>query len=285
MDTPIVNIYGPIANGDRIVIGAGNYNATYGLLSRIENGIQIQTRDLQPAEVLEFIVDIAGSKFELSLLHAGSDPAQYLNVTLHSDDGVPRATVTLSPHRAYFRISYSNVDSNPRRNLLAGTLYALETTLGDQNLEVWWPIQDLPPGNLVTFLPSSWYEIKESICSFETGMSSLLPRLQQLQFKGFSTEQWCQELSHVINCDGESICGECMGPCPNPNHICYKDETTHQFKCGPAAAEPQFLSSNITLAQASEPPTTTGDVATVIAVLIVLLIIGLLAWGLMNNTS
>jgi hypothetical protein len=76
-----------------------------------------------------------------------------------------------------------------------------------------------------------------------------------------------------------------MGYCPDPNHICYQDLTQNQFKCGHAAHEPDIVTAAVTLAEPPTPPMTTGDLATVIAVLIVLLIIGLLAWGLSTNSK
>ena len=60
-----------------------------------------------------------------------------------------------------------------------------------------------------------------TFCHNKTGLITLVESLNQLKFKGFTTQQWCEEAPHVINCAESKFCGECMGQCPNPNDICY----------------------------------------------------------------
>jgi Pyruvate/2-oxoacid:ferredoxin oxidoreductase delta subunit len=239
--------------------------------------------------ILEFTIGAApasgGQKKRYSFEQVGSDPPQYLSVTIITENGLKQAVVELSDHKTYFQINYSSIDRDPRGQILAGTLYGLETVFGDQSYEVMWPIEGLPPSNLVTFLPTSWYELKDDMCVPASEITSLVRGLAQPQFKGFTTNQWCQHLPYITNCEGDNICGDCMGYCPDPNHICYQDLTQNQFKCGHAAHEPDIVTAAVTLAEPPTPPMTTGDLATVIAVLIVLLIIGLLAWGLSTNSK
>ncbi|CAH6419335.1 Hypothetical protein HVR_LOCUS539 [uncultured virus] len=231
---------------------------------------------------------------------------RYINVNIEVEGDHKVACATVSTQKAIFTLDYSSIDRTPRPVLMAGALYSLGTVFGEQSYIVSWKIQGFSNGDLVIFLPTTWYEpqnipsdnsevtsAENSFCQVNSGIFNLIERLNQLQFKGYSTQQWCEGIPQISNCVDNNMCGECFGQCPNPNHICYPKNTNiipsewatktnpnERFMCGVPSNEPNmFQTSSVSLAN-TNPPQTTGTTATWIAIIAVFILVALLVWGL-----
>lgn len=308
----IVNIYGHILDKSELVIGVGNYNNIHGLctysITQSENVLQMQSLpEIASPSVIKLILKyesplgISDNQIYFSLKVSDSD--RYININIESDGDRNLAVACLSKDKAYFWIDYSNIDKTPRSQLLAGSLYSLKTSFGEQDYTISWKIKDHSHGDLIIFLPLSWYEIEpkepkepkgpkepkeastppEITCQNKNGLMTLVEGLNQLTFKGFTTRQWCEDAPRVINCTEGSLCGECMGQCLDLNHICYPNletQSSDKFVCGPPELEPKMNQSSSVTFTATSAPSTTGTTATWIAVIAIVIIIILLTWGL-----
>lgn len=288
----IVDIYGHLVDGSELVIGVGNYNTIHGLACYFSNDDLLQIQPISEViapSVLELILkyekplndNSGGLYFSLSVKN--TTPTKYVNIAIEMDEQkVARATI--SNQKTLFTIDYSSVDKVPRSLLLAGSLYSLQTTFGEKNYVVSWKIQGFANGDLIIFLPTTWYEPSQksefSYCNEKSGIINLVEKLNQISFRGYSTQQWCEGSPQVINCQNEDICGNCLGQCSNPNHICYPDLSgSKKFICGMSSDETNMLQSS-TVSFAEDTPQTTGTTATWIAIISIFVIVGLLAWGL-----
>lgn len=286
----IVDVYGHIPNtldGAEIVIGVGNYNNIHGLACYYPTEDLLQIRSLSEImtpSVIELILryenptnTTSSNQVYFSLQVKNTD--RYININIEVDGDDKVACAIVSPEKAFFTIDYSTIDKTPRSHLLAGALYSLQTTFGEQNYIVSWKINGFANGDLVIFLPTTWYENVDGNCHMRTGVSNLIDALNQLKFKGYTTQQWCETAPHVINCHDNNLCGDCFGPCQNPNHICWPDGD--KFICGFPQNEPNMVEfSMVSFADTNSTPQTTGTAATWIAVVAIFLIVAILAWGL-----
>jgi len=291
----VVSVYGHICDKSELLIGVGNYNNIHGLACYYPNEDLLQIRsipEIMTPSVIELILHYenqthgtSSDKVYFSLEVKNSDigvPSRYINVNIEVDGDRKVACAIISPEKAYFTIDYSTIDKTPRSHLLAGALYSLQTTFGEQNYIVSWKINGFANGDLVIFLPTTWYENIEGNCHMKKGVNNLIDSLNQLQFKGYTTEQWCENASHVVNCHDNNLCGDCFGPCQNSNHICWPDGD--KFICGYPQNEPNMIQlSMVSFAETTSIPQTTGTAATWIALVAIFLIVGILAWGLTHK--
>ncbi len=295
----LVNVYGPLQDGSSLIITAGNYNTIHGILCQ---DLEIHNvSEIQESEVLELRIKYENPLFldqnnvKKSLLFSLEDvhTGQFVSVTIEIHNGKKMASACLSEDKAIFSLDYSNLDKNPRSNLLAGVLYSLETTFGDQTYTVNWKIKNFVHGDLIIFIPTVWYESSGSsesstsstyvsdasiFCHKMTGLPNLLTRLNQLSFKGYTSEEWCQYVPDAVNCSKNELCGECMGRCVDPNLICYPSSQGEGFVCGLPSLEPDFR-MGVTFVQESSTPQTSGGGAVWFAIAFVVIITVLLVWG------
>lgn len=254
-------------------------------------------------------------------------PTKYINVKIELNDDKPVACACLSPEKAFFWIDYSSIDKIPRSQLLAGSLYALKTIFGEQEYMVSWKISGISSllstdiskpliqfdnqlnilGNLIMFLPTTWYErslvsTNASFCERHSNIHTLIQNLSQLNFKGYTTQQWCEEVPAVNYCTMNDQCGDCLGQCQDPNTICYinpeisnlksltpgnllvREQDNPQFICGSRDQEPKLDHYN-TVSFSQDSPQITGNTATWVAVISIIIIISLLTWGIVRKSS
>lgn len=248
----IVDIYGYLPDKSEIVIAAGNYNNIHGILcyQPINDLLQIRPLpEINVPSITELILNHEtpiGNKdknklyFSLTLKEP-HDEKQYINVKIESTDKNKIACAVLSSEKAIFTIAYSNIDKNNHGRLLSGSLYSLATMFGEQNYTVSWKIQDFDNGDLVIFLPTSWYESQPSgFCEKKEGMHNLISLLNQPNIRGYTEQIWCENIPSITNCQNNIPCGNCMGQCPNPNHLCYPNPTNQNFVCRSPGKEPNI---------------------------------------------
>jgi hypothetical protein len=301
----IVDIYGHIPDKSELIVGVGNYNNIHGLLTYFPMEDLLQMKPLPEIitpSVVQVILtyerpsNIANLNKVYFSLTVKDDVSKYINIKIDRDGNDKVASATISSEKAFFWIDYSNIDRIPRSQLLAGSLYSLRTTFGEQDYIVSWKVQGFSNGDLVIFLPTKWYEktSTDSFCQHKEGIITLVESLNQIGFKGYTTQQWCEEVSHVTHCPTETHCGECLGYCHDSNHICYPNpeyniDTNHpnipMFKCGDRFHEPRLDQSSMVSFSDSTPTQNTGTVATWIAVAIIFVLVILLVWGISRKDN
>jgi len=285
----IVDIYGNISDKSELIMGVGNYNNIHGLLTYFPHDNLLQMRPLPeiitPSVIRveltyeNFVPRMNKVFFSLSVKDELYSEKKYINVTIETDENRKIAVACISEEKSIFWIDYSCIDKTPRSELLAGALYSLKTKINGEDNVVYWRIKGFSNGDLVIFLPTTWYEKDRDdlLCQKKNGIITLVESLNQLGFKGYTTQQWCENVSNVIHCIENTQCGECLGQCQNPDHICYPNiNKPKQFICGPPNMEPNL--NQLTTISFSETSSTTinGTVWIVIIIIIVLLILGLL---------
>ena len=303
----VVNVYGNIPDKSELLIAVGNYNNIHGLLTYFPHEHYPQFRsfpDVITPSVIEVILtyenpqnitDSSKVYFTLAIkdntLINNIDPTQpilsidppnsYINVEV---DNELSARAIISSEKRYFWIDYSIIDKIPRSQLLSGSLYSLKTTVDNHDYIVSWKIKEFSDGDLIIFLPTTWYESESNgICEKYTGSISIVEKLQLLNFRGYSTKSWCEHLSDMTHCSIEEHCGECLGQCSDPNTICHPNiNSSPTFICGSPLQEPNLNNcSNVTFAPI---PQSTGTNATWLAVISILIIVILLTWGLSRKS-
>ena len=284
----VVDIYGHLDGGSEIIIVTGNYNNIHGVLTwnQTDNVLRIlPLPEIITPSVITLILNyekLTKEKVYFSL--RVKDTNKFINVKIEVEGDHKTACACVSSEKAYFMIDYSSIDRIPRSRLLSGSLYSIQTILGEQIYNVSWKIQGFLNGDLIIFLPIIWYESSiEEFCKEKTGIINLIESLNQLQFKGYTTQKWCETAANVVNCVDSKVCGDCMGPCRDSEHICYPDND--KFVCGPPEKEPNMIQSNMVSFSESQPPTTTGNTATWIAIIVIFIIIGVLVWGKYNSSK
>jgi len=291
----VVNIYGHLYDKSEIVIGVGNYNNIHGLACYYpeEDLLQIRSMaEIMVPSVIQLILHYEGnppksyndkSYFYLEVKTDDYTSApKYINVNIDVDGDEKVACAVISDQKCLFTIDYSVVDKIPRSKILAGTLYSLQTILGEQKYIVSWKINGFSNGDLVVFLPTMWYENIDGTCQFKSGINSLVNSLNQLKFKGYTTEKWCETAPFIINCYDNNLCGNCLGQCSNDNYICWPEN--NGFICGSHDNEPDMLHTTlVSFVNDSQTPSTLGTTATWIAIIIIFIIVGILAWGLTHK--
>lgn len=255
----VVDIYGNILDKSELIIAVGNYNNIHGLLTFNNNLLEMRTLfEIESQSVIKVIYQEATSKY-FSLY--SSQHNKYLNVDI--DDEV--ATAILSNEKALFWIDYSIIDQTPRDELLAGVLYSLKTRVDDKEYIVSWKIKDFSNGDLIIFLPTTWYERVDNVCILKRGSDQLIQKLNQLHFKGYTNEGWCQNIPTVTNCNDDKTCGECLGKCSNHQEIC------------------SLYNNNLICQSISNNKTRSNNLVIWIALITIVIIVALLAWGIMNK--
>lgn len=292
----IVNLYGHIQDKSELILGVGSYNNIHGLLTYFPSEDLLQMRSLPEIltpSVIELILTYekpssvtVTERVYFSISVKGTN--NYINVRIELDGDKKVACACISPEKSFFWIDYSSIDKTPRTQLLAGALYSLQTSFGEQDYVVSWKIQGFFNGDLVIFLPTKWYEhtdkLQSGFCQAKKGVITLVESLNQLSFKGYTTQQWCDDVSHVYHCTDTKQCGECLGQCNNASHICFVNNDTSilpgkNFVCGLPSNEPKLNQSTM-VSFADTSLQTTGTAATWIALVAIFVIIGLLTWGL-----
>lgn len=271
----IVNIYGYLDNNAEIVIGIGNYNNIHGLLTYFPFDKLLHMRQL--ADI------IAPSIVELTLVYEPDDKKyfslkikdteKYIGVNIESQDNINVAVSIITDIKTLFWIDYSSVDNLPRSDILSGVLYSLKTSFGEQEYSVSWEIQGFSNGNLIMFIPTTWYE-KDGVCKENKGTLTLIERLNQLSFKGYASQSWCQESEYITNCTHTQGCGKCMGKCTDPKHICHA-VGDNKYLCGP-------VNSDVVTFVETQPQ---GNTAAWIVVVSIIVIVALLTWGRTRNNQ
>ena len=265
----IVNIYGPLNNNAKVVLGVGNYNNIHGLLTYFPIEDELQMRplpDVITPSVLELILSYEPDNKKYFSLQI-KDSNQYIGVKIETDNNTHIAVASIRDVKTLFWMDYSSVDKVPREQILSGVLYSLQTSFGEQDYPVSWKIHGFTNGNLILIIPITWYEKNTDICEEKTGTMLLVERLNQLSFKGYTTESWCQDSSFVTHCNNGDECGKCLGPCSDPNHICYPEQ--NKYLCGTGEVKA------ITLNEAQSQ----GTIATWITLVSIVIIVALVTWA------
>jgi hypothetical protein len=283
----IVNVYGYLADKSEVVVAVGNHNNVHGIAcyQPLDQVLQIKPLpDVAAPSVVEFLIhhENPTGRADKNLLYFSlalkepHDDKRWLHIHINKA-GVAEAV--LSSDKSIFTLSYSAVDKNDRSRILAGSLYSITTIFGEKPYTVSWKVQNFTNGELIMFLPTTWYGA--DTCEPSTGLHALLQTLQSDQFRGFVTQEWCHNVPTVTNCNEGVTCGTCMGQCPNPNHLCYPNPEDSNFVCRVPGHEPN-LSPGALVTVASDTSSTTG--ITWFAVASVFVIIIILALGLAFQT-
>lgn len=300
--TNIVNIYGHIVDKSEVILSVGNYNNIHGLLTWLpkENFLEFfGLSEIITPSVIQLILtyekplNVISNKtyFSLAVKNTNGDPPnKYLNVNIEKEGDTQIACATISSEKAFFTIDYSSIDKIPRSHILAGALYCLRTTILDKEYIVSWKINGFSNGDLIIFLPTTWYEninSNNTFCQSKNSLINLIENLNQIQFKGYTTQQWCETNPDVINCKDGILCGSCLGNCKDPNHICFPNSnpnsTDNKFICDIPDKEVNMIQSTMVSFVDNNAPQTTGNAATWIAIVIIFLFIIILIFGLTYN--
>jgi hypothetical protein len=249
------NIYGNIKDNQELIITIGNYNNIFSIVSNNNETIQInnlnnindltkisrfiikyeEENDKQFKELfgipkgnakqfkgndklkLKFTLKLHDNDILYTINNTKNKKDKYLNIKLVNKD---TAIAVISEKPRIFWIEYSIIDNSYRSNLLAGSLYLLATNYNNKTYNVQWKINNELNGELIIFLPTTWYEKTDDYCKLHTkGYIQLIDNLKRLSFKGYTTNKWCEEVSYIYNCDINNKCGDCMGSCDD-NKIC-----------------------------------------------------------------
>jgi hypothetical protein len=278
----VSNIYGPIVDDAEVVLAIGNYNNIHGLLTHIANDVlQIKSlSDIIAPTIIELVLTYEpNNKFSLAV--KGTN--MYIGVESPQSVGETRTvTAVVSDTKTYFTLDFSAVDKLPRNKILSGVLYSLRTTVGERQYTVTWRIQGFANGDLVIFLPTTWYEedTAQNICTKWSDTPILLDRFNQLRFRGYANQKWCEQLPTLTHCTIDSNCGKCLGNCHNTNHICYPD-TNNNFVCGPQDDSKDIVAPDTT--NSSDTSSISRTTATWIAVGAILIVVALLVYGLFRK--
>lgn len=282
----IVNLYGHLLDKSKVTIGVGNYNNVHGLACYYNDKQLLQIKslpELVSSEVLELTLNYEnGNYFSLTF------GDKYLGVKV-DDEGI---TAIITPYKTLFSIDYSSIDNNPRDKLMAGVLYCLTTQINGKFEIVSWNINGFSNGDLVTLLPTTWYENNNNVCIRNSGVNNLLQSLNQLHFKGYTSLEWCEDYNYVTNCPDGVYCGSeaCMGKCQEYNYVCWPNNG--KFVCGSPNSEPSMdINSQVTMNSNSQVTMNSntdmshmgGSGATWLALCIILILAVILAWFFTSN--
>lgn len=290
----VSNIYGPISNNTEVVLAIGNYNNIHGLLTYISNSNILQMNplaDIISPMILELIVNYSSdssntlnNKFTLAIKGTdkfiGVEDARLIS-KIGEAPQIRNVTTCISSTKTYFTLDFSVVDRLPRNKILSGVLYSLRTIIGEQQYTVTWRIKDFANGDLMIFLPTTWYERHEKFndtntCQRFSETPILLDKLNQLRFRGYTNAKWCEQLPTLTHCTADSNCGKCLGNCHHSDHICYPDSNGN-FIC----SSPNDVVDILQVTSGTNTvSTTTRTIATWIVLGAILIIILLLVWGL-----
>lgn len=263
----IINIYGPIADESDIIIGSGDRNSVHSLLTYFAKQDNLQIRpieDIALPSIIALNITYCKDGFYLRI----KNTHHYINVDIQSG----KAIACISNNRCKFETEYSIIDKVPRTNIMAGSLMSLRCKIEGKMYPVHWKVQHFAPANMIMILPLNWYDL-DNTCTETAGLTELLKRLKSKTFKGYTNLQWCSQFSYSINCKEGELCGNCLGPCRDPKHICSPDGT--DFVCVDPKTDFQV--------NYGDPPPTTGTTAAWIAVIFVI-VISIILYFLMFNS-
>jgi hypothetical protein len=271
----LATTYGPMSSNTELIIGVGNYNNIHGVLtytgaSSLNSATNIIVNPVAEAmtpNVIPFTVRYHdGGMYSFYNVEMGN----YLSARLLSDNNcVAIVTDTLT----LFSLEYSGVDKTPRPELLAGVLYSLRTNIKGKNYTVSWSIKGFSNGDLIIFLPTSWYELVQGVCVNRTGVSTLVESLNKLSFKGYATDTWCKENPSITHCVDGTECGSCLGQCRDPDHICLH------------VTDGKYVCTRVSRVTSKETTSSSGANMLVfwIVAAAILIVLGLYAYGYYKN--
>lgn len=297
----VSNIYGPISNNTEVVLAIGNYNNIHGLLTyvnRVGNTNILQMKplaDVMSPMIIELVVNYSSdSRFTLAIKgtdnYIGVEDARLVN-KVGEVPQIRNVTTCISSTKTYFTLDFSVVDRLPRNKILSGVLYSLRTSIGEQQYTVTWRIKDFANGDLMIFLPTTWYEQRQELdniitCQKFSETPILLDKLNQLRFRGYTNSKWCEQLPTLTHCTEDSNCGKCLGNCHHTNHICYPD-INGNFICALSNEDLDIL--QVTMSSSTTSINTirseTRTIVTWIVMGVILIIVLLLVWGLSKNNN
>lgn len=261
----MASIYGPLSSDASLVIGTGHHNSVHGLLCH-EPDESLMVRPLarvSPSAVVELRWEpITKNTFVLHIYDSHSKHG-YLGVRVESDGNRNYAIAALVPEPTVFSLHYSTVDARPHYRMMSGTLSSLTTRVGESDYTVHWRIEGFEPGDLILLLPTEWFD---SHCVVQSGLHDLITSLKQINYRGYTQSSWCQAVPQIRNCENTG-CGECLGPCTNPQQICVVNEhaVKYPFTC---------------IVPEGEEVDDSNNAITWLAVIIVFLVVIILALGL-----
>jgi len=213
---------------------------------------------------------------------------KYINVTNPHEDNYQKKDrenevyTIISDKKCIFSIGYSDIDNKGRKNIFSGASYLLKTKIGDIEYDVIWKIGNSKKIKAIQFIPTTWYELEDdreiyesqtnfSICKINNGIDILMDKLKK-QFKGFTTDLWCNSMAKTSYCKNNENCGECFGKCIKSDEICYPDyDKGNKFICKSPENNDLSTYDNIV---------TVGTTASIIAFMCIVIITILLILGL-----
>lgn len=275
----VVNIYGGIAEESDMILAVGNYNNVHGVLSHHPRGSLVEMvrfPEVDPDSVVKIKAIrevITGNRRALfSLLVEGSKNKSrqlYINIKIESENGEKIAVARLSTSKALFWLEYSSVDNFPRKEILAGSLVSLATSFGEKDYIVSWKIRDFANGDLVMFLPTSWYETRNmEECVKTEGVGDLISSLEQISFRGYTSHELCTDFQEIRYCTQGERCMECLGRCADQSDLCTPSiSTPGYFVCSSDSGGQGILSKE------------NNNIIWVVVVVSLLALFFLLVWG------
>lgn len=273
----VSNIYGPVDNGAEVILAIGHYNNIHGLLTHVPNDVlQMKSlADIISPAIIELVLTYnTDNKFSLAV----KDTDMYIGVESPQNE-TRTVTAVVSDIKTYFSLDFSAVDKTPRNKILSGVLCSLHTVINDQQYTVTWRIRGFANGDLIIFLPTTWYEKDTNVCIKRFDTPILLDKLNQLRFRGYTNQKWCEQLPSLTHCTGNNKCGKCLGNCHQNDHICYPD-TNGSFICGPSDDSKDIVDSITT---ANTTSSISRSTATWLAVGAIIIIVSLLVYGLVRK--
>ena len=293
----IVNIYGHILDKSDIIIAIGNFNSIHGVLTYIDKKLEIKhISDIRSYNILQLIITYESPSYiknnyvgvnEIYFTLKVKGINKYINIEIVNNNDKLTAKPIISDSKAYFTTKFSSIDNIKRHQLLAGSLYNLETVLGEQKYIVNWPVSGFMDGDVVIMIPTKWYEKDDNNqCLYKSDIDELLSSLNKSYFKGYSEKHWCQQFDYVYNCSSQNTCGDCLGKCSNSNYICVPNPNHNinnhsSFVCTDLYKEKSTeLNENFNQTFSFKSNNT---ITTCIIILIIIILFSVLFWGIYNR--
>jgi len=250
-------IYGNITDKSEVILANGNYNTIYGILSR---DLEIVFKDTESALFLTLHYD-KNNEFYFT-----TKDKKFLGVKLinYNDKNIVIPEIVLV--KCLFSVDTSLNDNVARKNIMAGSLFSMKTTIGDINYIVQWKIKNGDYTNLIKILPKIYYKGDKCVKS-----NNLLTDLKDNNFKGYSSQNLCYNKSDIVYCETGQTCGLCLGKCINENYICFLDKD-FSYTCG--NPEDEIVNSN------SNSNSTNNNAITWVTIISIFVILLLLTFGL-----
>ena len=277
----VSNIYGPIITDTEVVLGIGNYNNIHGLLTHnpMNNILQMKSVD-DIISIIELVIVYEGNG-QLSLAVKGTTDS-FIGVCNPNNGTV---TACISKEKTYFTLEFSVVDKFLRNKILSGALYSLRVTIDSKEYTVTWKIDGFANGDLIIFLPMTWYERSVGgVCNKWSDTAILLDKLKQSKFRGYTNSTWCEQLPTLTHCTEDHICGKCLGNCEQNNHICYP-VANGNFVCKPVDNTLDIVASETNNKTEATPETNNNGPILFITVLLIIMLLLVLSLKYYSPTS